>query len=51
MLYAAGIAVSFFRPWLAGCIYVFVALMWLCTGLGALLYRANRDVEVVAVPS
>jgi uncharacterized membrane protein len=29
VLYAAGIGVSFFRPWLAGCIYVFVALMWL----------------------
>jgi uncharacterized membrane protein len=29
VLYAAGIAASFFRPWLAGCIYVFVALMWL----------------------
>jgi TMEM175 potassium channel family protein len=29
ILYALGIAVSFFRPWLAGSIYVFVALMWL----------------------
>ena len=29
LLYAAGIGVSFLRPWLAGCIYVFVALMWL----------------------
>ena len=28
-LYALGIAVSFFLPWLAGCIYVLVALMWL----------------------
>jgi len=29
VLYAAGIGASFIRPWLAGCIYVFVALMWL----------------------
>ena len=29
MLYVLGIGVSFIRPWLAGCIYVFVALMWL----------------------
>ena len=29
VLYAAGIVASFFRPWIAGCIYVFVALMWL----------------------
>jgi uncharacterized membrane protein len=29
ILYAAGIAVSFLQPWIAGCIYVFVALMWL----------------------
>jgi uncharacterized membrane protein len=29
LLYAAGIAASFVRPWIAGCIYVFVALMWL----------------------
>jgi len=29
VFYAMGIAVSFFRPWIAGCIYVFVALMWL----------------------
>ncbi len=29
VLYAADIAVSFIRPWLAGCLYVFVALMWL----------------------
>jgi len=29
VLYAFGIAISFFRPWLAGCVYVFVALMWL----------------------
>jgi uncharacterized membrane protein len=29
VFYAAGIAASFFRPWLAGCIYVFVALIWL----------------------
>jgi uncharacterized membrane protein len=29
VLYAAGIAASFFRPWIAGCIYTFVALMWL----------------------
>jgi uncharacterized membrane protein len=29
LLYAAGIGVSFVRPWIAGCIYVFVAMMWL----------------------
>jgi uncharacterized membrane protein len=29
ILYAAAIGVSFFRPWLAACIYVLVALMWL----------------------
>jgi uncharacterized membrane protein len=28
-LYAVAIAASFFRPWVAGGIYVFVALMWL----------------------
>jgi uncharacterized membrane protein len=29
VLYALGIAASFLRPWIAGCIYIFVALMWL----------------------
>jgi len=29
VLYAIAIPVSFFRPWIAGCMYVFVALMWL----------------------
>ncbi len=29
IFYAAGIALSFVRPWLAGCVYVGVALMWL----------------------
>ena len=29
VLYAIAIAASFFRPWAAGAIYVFVALMWL----------------------
>ena len=29
VLYAVAIGVSFIRPWLAGCIYVCVALMWL----------------------
>src|ERR1051326_6465248 len=28
-LYAVAIGASFFRPWLAGCIYVLVALIWL----------------------
>jgi uncharacterized membrane protein len=28
-LYAIAIAASFFRPWIAGCIYVVVALLWL----------------------
>jgi uncharacterized membrane protein len=29
VLYATAIGASFFRPWLAGCIYVLVALIWL----------------------
>ena len=29
VLYALGITVSFYRPWIAGCIYTLVALMWL----------------------
>ena len=29
LLYAVGIGLSFLRPWIAGCIYVAVALMWL----------------------
>ncbi len=29
VLYATAIGLSFFRPWIAGCIYVGVALMWL----------------------
>ncbi len=29
LLYTAAIALSFFRPWIAGCIYVGVALLWL----------------------
>jgi TMEM175 potassium channel family protein len=29
VLYAIAIAASFFRPWMAGCIYVFVAILWL----------------------
>jgi uncharacterized membrane protein len=29
VLYGAGIATSFIRPWVAGCIYASVALMWL----------------------
>jgi uncharacterized membrane protein len=29
VLYAIAIGASFFRPWLAGCIYVLVALIWL----------------------
>jgi uncharacterized membrane protein len=29
VLYAVGIGVSFLWPWVAGCIYIFVALMWL----------------------
>ena len=29
LLYAIGIGVSFYLPWIAGCIYTFVALMWL----------------------
>src|SRR5947207_10657217 len=28
LLYALGIAVSFYRPWIAGCIYTLVALIW-----------------------
>ena len=29
VLYALAVAASFLRPWVAGCLYVFVALMWL----------------------
>lgn len=29
VLYALGIAATFFLPWLAGCIYALVALIWL----------------------
>ena len=29
VLYTAAIIISFFRPWLAGAIYIFVALTWL----------------------
>ncbi|MDP9004413.1 MAG: TMEM175 family protein [Verrucomicrobiota bacterium] len=29
VFYAFGIVASFFRPWIAGCLYVFVALVWL----------------------
>lgn len=29
VLYAVAIAASFFLPWLAGCIYLFVAFLWL----------------------
>jgi uncharacterized membrane protein len=29
VLYATAIGLSFIQPWLAGCVYVFVALMWL----------------------
>jgi uncharacterized membrane protein len=29
VLYTLAIVVSFFRPWIAGCIYAIVALMWL----------------------
>jgi uncharacterized membrane protein len=28
VFYALGIALSFFRPWAAGCVYVAVALAW-----------------------
>jgi len=29
VFYALAIATSFLRPWMAGCIYILVALMWL----------------------
>jgi uncharacterized membrane protein len=29
VLYAIAICVSFYRPWIAGCMYVLVALSWL----------------------
>jgi len=29
VLYAIAIGISFFKPWIAGCIYIGVALMWL----------------------
>jgi hypothetical protein len=28
MLYTIAIGVSFFQPWIAGCIYIGVALIW-----------------------
>jgi hypothetical protein len=28
VFYACGVAVSFWRPWVAGCVYVVVALGW-----------------------
>lgn len=42
VFYATGIAASFFRPWIAGCVYVFVALMWLVP---------DRRIENVVVES
>src|SRR5213075_3008515 len=30
LCYALGIALSFYKPWLGGAIYIAVALMWLC---------------------
>jgi uncharacterized membrane protein len=29
VFYACGVAASFFLPWLGGCVYLVVALMWL----------------------
>jgi TMEM175 potassium channel family protein len=29
VLYAVAIVAAFFRPWIAGCIYIFVAFLWL----------------------
>ena len=29
LLYAVAIATAFFRPWIAGCIYILVTLLWL----------------------
>ena len=29
ILYAIAIGISFLKPWIAGCIYIGVALMWL----------------------
>jgi len=29
LLYATAIGLSFVRPWLAGCLYIFVAMLWL----------------------
>ena len=42
--YAIGIAASFFRPWVAGSIYVLVALTWLIPDRRiARILRANPD--------
>ena len=29
ILYAVAIAAAFFRPWISGCLYVLVAIVWL----------------------
>jgi uncharacterized membrane protein len=29
LLYATAMVAAFYRPWISGCIYIFVALMWL----------------------
>ena len=42
ILYAAGIGLSFVQPWIAGCIYIGVALMWLIP---------DRRVEKLLSPS
>jgi uncharacterized membrane protein len=43
LLYACGTGVSFWRPWLGGCVYVLVALMWLIPDRR--IERAVREVE------
>jgi uncharacterized membrane protein len=45
VLYAIAIGASFLRPWIAGCIYVFVALMWLVPDrrIGRLLHDSNKS--------
>ena len=46
VFYTLAIAVSFFRPWIAGALYVFVALMWLVPDR-----RIERTIELQAALS
>jgi uncharacterized membrane protein len=45
VLYAIGIGVSLIRPWIAGCIYLLVALMWLIPDR-----RLEKNIEEIPAP-